>query len=465
MVHLLPRQEILELGAGAGAYTRQLVAVSRGENPITAVTFGDADVAHLEQFPTVAYRAINSLPGPLVQGTYDYVVGIDLLDEHNCPWLLSKIHSLLKPGGQIVLYETNPWNVVLRFRRLLGRLVGTGDSRRLINRTQLYELMSELGFVKVLALFTDFVYAPLNRPLIWMLRNFSILLENTPGFRTLAGTILIHGQVPGTSQGPAVGLCRSRKLRSQVSVVIPCHNEEMNVSPLVNRLTALYGDYLHEIILVDDNSQDGTAEALSKLAERNPLVRPIFRRPPNGVGRALADGYKAATGEYVLTMDCDFVHLLPEVRDLFEVADAGFDVAVGSRFSRHSVLLNYPIQKIVANRTFHLLAQLAFHKGFRDLTNNLKLLRREVVDSLTLTEPGFAVNAETGLQPLLMGFSVCETPISWINRTPEMGVSSFRLARVGGGYWRVLMRLAWKTRFGFRQLERQTAIQSGQVRQ
>jgi glycosyltransferase involved in cell wall biosynthesis len=238
----------------------------------------------------------------------------------------------------------------------------------------------------------------------------------------------------------------------------------MNVTPLVGRLTDLYGDYLHEIILVDDNSQDGTAEVLSELAESNPLVKPIFRRPPNGVGRALADGYKAATGQYVLTMDCDFVHLLPELRDLFEVADAGFDVAVGSRFSRHSVLLNYPIQKIVANRAFHLLAQMAFHKGFRDLTNNLKLLRREVVDSLTLMEPGFAVNAETGLQPLLMGFSVCETPISWINRTPDMGVSSFRLARVGGGYWRVLTRLAWKTRFGFRRLERRVAEQAEQVR-
>jgi len=127
---------------------------------------------------------------------------------------------------------------------------------------------------------------------------------------------------------------------------------------------------------------------------------------------------------------------------------------VGSRFSRHSVLLNYPFQKIVANRAFHVIAQILLHKPFRDLTNNLKLLRREVVDNLTLVEPGFAVNAETGLQPLLLGYSVCETPISWINRTPEMGVSSFRLAKVGGGYWRVLRRLTWQTRFGFRQLER-----------
>ena len=454
MVHVLPGQRILEIGAGNGAYTRQLAAVTRGENPITAVTFGESSACPFDLPEPVDYFTVDSLPGPLVPGNYDLVAGIDLLDEHNCAWLLGKIHSLLKPGGQLVLYESNPWNPVLRLRRFLGRFFGSKDRRRLMNRTQLYELMSELGFVRVLALFTDFVYAPLNRPLIYFLRNFSILLENMPGFRNLAGAIVIHGQVPGLLPDHVGTLCRSDKLRSTISVVIPCHNEEMNIIPLVRRLIDLYRQYLHEIILVDDNSQDGTAEVLSKLADCSPLVKPIFRCPPNGVGRALADGYRAATGQFVLTMDCDFVHLLPEIQDLFEMADAGFDVVVGSRFSRHSVLLNYPFQKIVANRAFHLLARILLHKPFRDLTNNLKLLRREVIDNLTLMEPGFAVNAETGLQPLLMGYSVCETPVSWINRTSDMGVSSFRLAKVGSSYWRVLRRLTWQTRFGFRQLKR-----------
>jgi hypothetical protein len=140
-------------------------------------------------------------------------------------------------------------------------------------------------------------------------------------------------------------------------------------------------------------------------------------------------------------MDCDFQHLLPEIRDLFDAAAEGYEVVVGSRFSRHSILLNYPVQKIIANLGFHVLAQLLLWRRFRDLTNNLKLMRREVVENLRLMEPGFAVNAETGLQPLSMGYTIKEVPISWINRTPDMGVSSFRLMRVGGGYWRVLGRL------------------------
>jgi glycosyltransferase involved in cell wall biosynthesis len=219
----------------------------------------------------------------------------------------------------------------------------------------------------------------------------------------------------------------------------------------------LYRDYIHEIILVDDNSTDQTARIIRQISDEEGVVRGVFRLPPNGVGRALADGYGAATGRYVLSLDCDFVHLLPEIRDLFDSAAEGHDIVIGSRFSRHSVLLNYPVQKIVANRAFHVLARLALRKKFRDLTNNLKLLKIEVVRALRLSEPHFAVNAETGLRPLLMGFTVSEVPISWINRTDNMGVSSFRLAKVGGGYWRVLIRLAIKTRFGFCGLDRGSA--------
>jgi hypothetical protein len=68
-------------------------------------------------------------------------------------------------------------------------------------------------------------------------------------------------------------------------------------------------------------------------------------------------------------------------------------------------------------------------------------MRAELVRELHLVEPGFAVNAETGLQPLFMGYRVKEVPMAWINRAPDMGASSFRLAKVGGGYCRVLRRL------------------------
>jgi len=187
---------------------------------------------------------------------------------------------------------------------------------------------------------------------------------------------------------------------------------------------------------------------IAQYAASDRRIRAVYRTPPSGVGRAIADGYRAATGAWVLSMDCDFQHLLPEVRDLFDLAAAGTPVVAGSRFSRHSVLLNYPFLKIVSNRAFHVLAQLLLGRGFRDVTNNLKLLRRDVVDRLVLTSPGFAVNAETGLQPMLMGYQVAEAPISWINRSFDMGQSSFRLVRVGGGYVSVLWAVLRARAFG-----------------
>jgi glycosyltransferase involved in cell wall biosynthesis len=222
----------------------------------------------------------------------------------------------------------------------------------------------------------------------------------------------------------------------------------MNVEPLVKGLLRHFNEYLYEIILVDDNSKDLTATVIRRLSTEDRRVKLVSRMGPNGVGRALSDGFRVATGRFVLTMDCDFQHLLPEVSDLFDAAVKGYDVVVGSRFSRHSVLLNYPFGKIVANRGFHVMAQILLLRRFRDLTNNLKLLRRDVVDHLLLLEPWFAVNAEIGLQPLMMGYSVKEVPISWINRTPDMGMSSFKLARVGWGYWRVLGRLWLRSVFG-----------------
>jgi SAM-dependent methyltransferase len=448
MVHLLPGQTILEFGCGTGIFTRQLVRVSRSSNAITAVTFGpQKNAADLPAEVTLV--TATSLPGPLEGRRFDFIVAIDLLDRSNCAALLQHAFKLLRPGGEVLFYESNPWNVVLKLRRLAAKLVGKRDPRSLLSRLQLYELMSEVGFIRVFAVFNDFVYAPLTEQLAWFLRNVSIMLENAPLIQSLAGSILVHAQKPPRSLSHRrTSLFAHEQLRRSVSVVIPCHNEEMNIAPLITRLCELFDDYIHEIIAVDDNSTDNTAQVIREMSKKDIRIRPVIRSKPNGVGRAIADGLRISTGRYVLSMDCDFQHLLPEVRDLFDAAAQGYDVVVGSRFSRHSILLNYPVQKIIANRGFHLLAQILLLRRFRDLTNNLKLMRREVVDKLQLREPGFAVNAETGLQPLLMGYNIKEVPISWINRTPDMGMSSFRLMGVGGGYWRVLYRLWLKCVLG-----------------
>jgi len=457
-VHLLPGQTILELGCGEGRFTRALLRVSRGENPITAVTFQELAEAPPNISTKVEFLKLPDFFNSLRGRRFDCVVAMDLVDRNCALQLLSMVHEFLGPGGEMVFYESNPLNPFLKLGQLFRRMLGRRDPRRLLRRSQLYRLLADSGFVQIYTVYNDFVFAPLTRRLIWLLRNLSILLENAPAVRTMAGSILVHAQKPPERMVvPRGRRLTHESLRGAVSFVIPCYNEEMNVRPLVNQILNLYGDCVYEIILVNDGSSDGTATEMADLAKQNDLVKPLHRSPPNGVGHAIAEGLSQAGGRYVLTMDCDFAHLLPEFRDLFDSAVEGYDVVVGSRFSRYSVLLNYPFLKIAANRGFHLLARLILWRDFRDLTNNLKLMRREVVADLHLRQPGFAVNAETGLQPLILGYRVKEVPISWINRSPEMGTSSFRLIHVGGGYWHVLLDIWLRQVFGvgpYRDLRR-----------
>jgi dolichol-phosphate mannosyltransferase len=461
LLHLLPGETILELGCGSGGLTRALEGVTRGECPITAATFDtDNTLSGIGEGRTGAIEGVrlDGFPGALEGRQFDCVIATNVLDHACAAPLLVEVQKLLKPGGRLLFFETNPWNPLFQLRKLFGRLLPflrRGDERTLHNRVQLYELFSELGYISLGATCYDFLYPPIPRWSLPVIRPLSLVMENTPGVKLLAGTILLNAQKPPRGlPRPPVRLADHAELNASVSVVVPCYNEEMNIGPLVEGLLKHYGDYIHEIILVDDNSKDRSRKIMEELHAYDARVRPLFRQPPNGVGRAISEGLKAATGRYVLTMDCDFLHILPELRDIFDEAAAGADVVLGSRFSRSSVLINYPIQKILCNRSFHLLLNVLFLRRLRDVTNNLKLMRREVVDNLDLESTWFAANAETGLKPVLMGYDVRPVAISWINRTPEMGSSSFSLIKNGLGYIRILLGLAWKTRLGRRPLPR-----------
>jgi glycosyltransferase involved in cell wall biosynthesis len=187
----------------------------------------------------------------------------------------------------------------------------------------------------------------------------------------------------------------------------------------------------------------------SQLMADDHRIHLIDRAPPPGVGRALRDGFAAASGDYILTMDCDFAMLVPELADLFDAVARGHEGAIGSRFSYDSILLNYPAAKLVGNRGFHLLLRLLTRMPLRDISNNLKLYRGDILRELEISQDGFAANAETGLRPLLEGRDIVEVPIAWISRSSEMGASTFSVTRVAPGYLMVLLGIM--RRYGIRR--------------
>jgi dolichol-phosphate mannosyltransferase len=450
LFHLFPEESILEIGCSAGQWSRKLSAANGDSNKICAATFDNASYEQMlqDRVPeNIEPVLLDAFPGSLAGRQFDTIVGWNLLTDDNCGPLLLEVKKLLKPGGKILFFDANPWNPYYIVRRFFCRAVSfllkSREEGSSLNRIDLFTILSEVGYTGIKILPYDFVYPPIPRFLLWPVQNLSLILENFPFLRNFAGSLYILAQKPPVegAKRKTSNLAHHKMFKGKVSVVVPCRNEEDNIPSLVENLIACYGDYLHEVILVDDNSRDETAEVITTLQEKDSRIRLIRREMPNGVGRALRDGFAAVTGDFLLTMDCDFQHIMPELTGLFDALDAGADVAIGSRFSRNSVLLNYAFTKIIANRGFHIIANLLLGKHFRDATNNLKLMKREVLDRLHLESDDFAANAETGLQPILLGYNVQEVPISWINRSVDMGFSSFNLFKTGPNYIRVLFRL------------------------
>jgi dolichol-phosphate mannosyltransferase len=451
--HVLPGETILELGAGSGLWTEQLSRVLRGENPITAAVFNDDLAGSLEsrQLPNVrVVRVVEDLCGAFEPESFDYIVGTAILCHNEYAQNLRALRSLLKPGGQILFFEANHWNPQVFIKNavpVIGRWAGHARCQAPMRKYKLMKSASHQGYTNIEVIPFDIVHPRIPRRLIQALQAFSYIAEHAPLIKELCGTLYIWAKKPGGSESrPLVNLAEHAGLFNSTSVVVPCHNEEMNVPRLVNALLGMYGAYIHEIVIVNDNSRDRTAEVTLEMARVDPRVKLVNRSMPNGVGLALRDGYAAASGRYILSMDSDFLHILPEFRDLFDAIARGRDGAIGSRFSYDSMLINYPFPKILANRAFHTLANLMLPIRARDLSNNLKLFRADILKELVIEQPHFAANAETGLKPVLAGYDIEEVPISWINRTIDMGSSTFKVAKVAPGYFAALVSILVQSR-------------------
>ena len=442
-MHVTAGDALLEIGAGGGLWTRELAA-TLPDSDITAAVFND-DLAGGAQLPAESEVVLVRSRDDLESARFDFVVGTAILSHDRYQEHLDWIRSLLRPGGQLLFFEANYWNpqVFLKAQSVrVARWSRNAECQIALRKAAVSRALARQGFAESIVVPYDILHARTPRRLVATVQSAAFIAEHLPVVREACGQLFINARLPGTGlRRPHPDLSRHELFRGAVSVVIPCHNEAMNVPRLVDALRQSYDPYLREIVLVDDNSEDDTAAVGEGLAARDPRVRVVRRSPPAGVGRALRDGYAATTGDYVLTMDCDFEMLVPELRDLFDTVAAGRDGAIGSRFSHDSVLLNYPAGKLVGNRAFHVLVRLVTRRRVRDVSNNLKLYRGDIMRALKITQDGFAANAETGLAPILAGADIEEVPIAWINREADMGASSFKVLRVAPGYAMALARM------------------------
>lgn len=241
----------------------------------------------------------------------------------------------------------------------------------------------------------------------------------------------------------------------RITAVIPAHNEEENVKNMATLLFSnLKGD-LFQLIVVDDCSSDKTGKILDSLKKKYQKLTVVHRLRNGGVGNAIREGLGMISDRatHVLLLDCDFTKNTVDIKKLIRALDGKnrADGAVGARFVQGGVLIGYSLPKKIANRSFHILAKILLGMSQWDVTNNFKFYKKEVVDAIMpyLASPGFSINAETGIYPILLGYKISEVPVSWIERTKGMGISDFKVFKVGPGYLKVFLKAVMYKFFGF----------------
>jgi dolichol-phosphate mannosyltransferase len=221
----------------------------------------------------------------------------------------------------------------------------------------------------------------------------------------------------------------------KLSVVIPARNEEGSIADTVDGLTgALAGERIdYEVLVVDDGSVDETANVVAQMTQSDGRVICVPSPYRNGFGFAVRAGLERFTGDAVAIMMADGSDSPADLVSYYRLLLAGYDCAFGSRFIPGGHTSNYPLFKLVMNRTVNFGIRLAFGHGYNDTTNAFKAYRREVIDNVQpLISHHFNLTVEIPLKAIVRGHSYAVTPISWTNRSA--GASKLRLSEMGSRY-------------------------------
>jgi dolichol-phosphate mannosyltransferase len=220
-------------------------------------------------------------------------------------------------------------------------------------------------------------------------------------------------------------------------ICLPTYNERENLEPM---LRALGGKGVR-VLVIDDNSPDGTGPLADRLAAELDYVDVLHRERKEGLGPAYLAGFRRALAEgaeLVLEMDCDFSHDPNEVPRLLAAVESGADLALGSRYVPGGGVRNWGLLRRIISAGGSLYARILLGVTVRDLTGGFKCYRREVLEAIDLDavdSKGYAFQIETTYRVLRAGFKVVEVPITFADR--EVGGSKMSKAIVVEAIWKV----------------------------
>jgi dolichol-phosphate mannosyltransferase len=218
---------------------------------------------------------------------------------------------------------------------------------------------------------------------------------------------------------------------SRVLVITPTYNERENLQPFIGSVFEVLPDA--HVLVVDDNSPDGTGALADEMARRDPRVRVMHRPGKLGLGSAylaafrqgIADGY-----DVFLEMDTDLSHDPRYLPELLEALEDGAGIAIGSRNIPGGGVEGWGLGRHVLSKGGSLYSRMVLGVSVRDLTSGYKAFRREVLEAIDLDRVrsnGYSFQIELTYRALLKGFRVAEVPIVFVDRRAGQSKMSRRI--------------------------------------
>jgi dolichol-phosphate mannosyltransferase len=220
------------------------------------------------------------------------------------------------------------------------------------------------------------------------------------------------------------------------SILIPAYREASNLEATISRIISALeeaGFSQFEILVIDDASNDGTAELMARLHKDDPRVRAEINQTRTGFGRSIRQGLSLYKGDSLTITMADSSDNPKDIPKYLAEIEAGADCVFGSRFIAGASLEGYPQSKYHINRVVNLVIQILFFHGLNDTTGAFKCYSRNALDAMQpLVSDKFNITVEMPLKAIVRGLTYKILPISWRNQ--EDRISNLKLGQMAPQY-------------------------------
>ncbi len=229
----------------------------------------------------------------------------------------------------------------------------------------------------------------------------------------------------------------------KVLVITPTYNEIENINSLITAV--LTKSEVIELLIIDDNSPDGTAKAVKEMMPSEPRIHLIERRGKMGLGSAYVTGFKYALKEgfdFIIEMDADFSHNPKDVLRLLDAAK-DHDLVIGSRYCNGINIINWPIERLLMSYFASKYVRTITSMPIKDPTGGFKCFNRKVLEAINLDgilSDGYAFQVEMNYRTWVQGFKIVEIPIVFTERINGCSKMSRRIAwEAAWMVWRLVL--------------------------